>query len=114
MLHLTPEILESCYELLRTTPPFRGWKLPHADDVKFVVSRNRDTCAHCEPGTNFTLTVSQHLHSQLCTLLVTLAHEMIHIHEYMIGVRGDIQHGADFKRLAKQVCRYHGFDSKAF
>ena len=40
-LRLTPEILEGAYEFLRATPPFRGWRLPHADEVEFVVSRHR-------------------------------------------------------------------------
>ena len=40
-LRLTPEIIEGSYEFLRTTPPFRGWNLPHADEVTFVVSRHK-------------------------------------------------------------------------
>jgi len=32
-LPLTPATLTAAYEFLRTTPPFKGWKLPHADEV---------------------------------------------------------------------------------
>src|SRR5690349_18038866 len=40
-LRLTPDIIEGAYEFLRMTPPFRGWRLPPADEVEFVVSRHK-------------------------------------------------------------------------
>lgn len=37
-LHLTLEMLEGAYEYLRTTPPFRRWKLPPGADIEFHVT----------------------------------------------------------------------------
>ncbi len=109
---LTPALLETSYELLRLTEPFRRWKLPHADEIKFIVSRHHDLYGHCEDGE--TVTISQHKHAQLGTLLATMSHEMIHVYEFRTGMRGDVCHGATFKKLAALVCSYHGFDPAAF
>jgi len=39
-LHLTPDMLAGVYEFLRTTEPFKAWKLPHADELGFAVVRD--------------------------------------------------------------------------
>jgi hypothetical protein len=45
-------------------------------------------------------------------LLATLAHEMCHLRQEMIGDRG--HHSAGFAKMAQRVCRAHGFDIKHF
>ncbi len=45
-------------------------------------------------------------------LLATLAHEMCHLRQEMIGDRG--HHTAKFRRMAARVCAVHGFDPKTF
>ncbi len=108
-MRITLAIVESAYELLRTTPPFRGWQLPESDDVKFVVVPLRCTMArHSFNGTTHTISVCLR-HTHLNTLLMTLAHEMVHMVD-----QGPAEHGAAFRRLAKQVCRQHGWDYGAF
>jgi hypothetical protein len=115
MLSLTPAQLEAAYELLRTTPPFRGWKLPHADDVAFSVIRAKDRFADYEylDGTHH-IRVSQAKQRQLGTLLATMAHEMCHLRMEMTVPKNSAEHGAAFHRLADQVCRWHGWDRGAF
>ena len=41
-----------------------------------------------------------------------MAHEMVHAKCDAEGVRAE--HGAEFKRRAALVCKYHGFDPKTF
>jgi len=105
-LHITPDLLERTYELLRHTRPFRRWKLPEADDVEFHVTRHRDRFGDCTDGDPYTIRISSTKHDTLATVLETMAHEMCHMR--------DITHGKVFTRLAKQVCRHHGFDPKTF
>lgn len=112
-LHLTPAMLESTYELLRVTPPFRGWKLPEADDVAFSVTRARDRFADYEFCRTHHIRVSQYKQRQLGTLLATMAHEMCHMRQKLTRCR-DQDHGTAFHALADQVCKYHGFDRGAF
>lgn len=112
-ISLTPAMCEQSYELLRTMPPFRSWRLPHADDVKFIVSRTKKVFAYhnCEANEHC-IEVSQRKHGQMGTLLATMAHEMIHIHQHNKKHRD--AHGASFNRYADQICRIHGFDRTNF
>jgi predicted SprT family Zn-dependent metalloprotease len=46
-------------------------------------------------------------------LLSTMAHEMIHLYQDETGTaRG--HHNPKFRKLAKRVCRIHGFDPESF
>lgn len=113
-LHLTHENLAAAYELLRTTPPFRGWKLPHVDDVEFHVMRTRNCYGDCSHnGKGFVLRISQTRQRSLGTLLATMAHEMCHIRQMKLA-KTEAYHGATFQRLADRVCGYHQFDRGAF
>jgi SprT-like family len=114
-LAITPAMLEATYELLRTTPPFKGWKLPPAEEVAFLILRTKRQFADhtCENGGHI-IRVSQTRHKTIRTLIETMAHEMVHMRETQLGVRKDIAHGAEFKKLAKIVCSYHGFDPGTF
>ena len=113
-LHLTPEILEAVYELLRVTPPFRGWKLPHADEVRFKVGTGLFVYGqHTACGqSDHEIMLSKDRHETLPMVILTMAHEMVHMHQAQKGNRD--AHGEHFRRYAAQVCRHHGFDAGAF
>lgn len=116
-LNLTPEMIEAAYELLRTTPPFKRWKLPEADDVGFQIIRTEHTRGtfHVTHGGRPTIAISHKCIGSLHSLVATVAHEMVHMYEDTVhSARSDVMHGARFKRLAAQVCRHHGFDEKLF
>lgn len=115
MLHLTPEALECAYELLRVTRPFSGWRLPPADEVEFHIQRTRKQFADCEivNGTPI-IRVSAAKHAQLGTLLATMAHEMVHLHEFYTLPAKEVRHGATFNKHADRICRLHGFDRGSF
>lgn len=122
-MHLTPEILVRAYELLRATPPFKRWKLPEPDDIEFRVSASRDHYGLCNvnppqrpgrDGPEF-IEISTHFCRTMQDVIETMAHEMVHFHAYAGGARaGSINHGPKFKALARQVCKYHGFDISKF
>ena len=47
-------------------------------------------------------------------IIKTLAHEMVHVHEFKNGLDHYWVHGKVFKALAKEVCDAHGFDIGQF
>ena len=122
---LTEDILRAAYAYLAETPPFNKWNLPDAEDVKFVVgTRGRDqgecrTVVYSQ-GTpdercDFTIMISKWHHNYTFTLLQTMAHEMVHVHQRHNCInRGKRSHGTDFKALALEVCECHGFDPGQF
>ena len=104
--------LVAAYELLRTTQPFLGWKLPDATEMEFAVLRDRSTFGDCDGET---IRASSARHGHLPTLLATLAHEMIHLHQMRRKLETpNTEHNADFRKRAARVCRLHGFDPKVF
>jgi uncharacterized membrane protein len=116
-LALTPNALAGAYEYLRTTPPIKGWKLPHADDVEFHVTRHRDREADHEVRRrrDHIIRVSARKVRTTDALMQAMAHEMIHAYQDAIArtdTRAD--HNRDFKWLARSVCRAHGWDKDEF
>jgi hypothetical protein len=118
-LKLTPELLAGGYEFLRITPPFKAWRLPPASHVEFVVSRHRLYVGY-HRGIRHKVRSHEIGVSAVCvghtnTLLKTIAHEMIH--QYQQRARTETahtEHNAEFMRLARKVCCYHGWDEKEF
>jgi hypothetical protein len=118
-LHLTPEILESAYEYLRTTLPFRRMDLPHADELVFRVMGARDRFGHFKgrirDNTDLNeIALSQPRVHSTDVLMQTMAHEMIHLHQHEKGGCTRGAHNARFQRIALRVCRIHGFDPETF
>lgn len=109
---ITKATIIAAYELLRATPPFLGWKLPDPSDVKFEVVKTRELYGDCDGET---IRVSASRHSQLYTLLATVAHEAIHLHQMRHGLETkNTQHNADWHKRARRVCRIHGWDHRCF
>ncbi|MBO4228061.1 SprT-like domain-containing protein [Bradyrhizobium neotropicale] len=118
-LRLTPKTLEAAYDYLRTTPPFDRWGLPPGGDVKFVVSKSiRDYAAYRWDGRRHTISLSAKGIGHSATLLLYVAHEMVHMYLEEKGwetrTGGPDTHNAAFRKFALQVCKAHGFDPKAF
>lgn len=118
MLHITPDMLVQSYVLLRQTRPFSRWKLPDADEVAFhatpidLPKKHGSQGQHWHDGERHHVQVSPERHHTLHAVLMTLAHEMIHMRQYDLGKPNT--HGATFERLAGQVCRAHCFDLGQF
>lgn len=115
MIHLTPEIAEATYVYLCQLKPFNRWAMPSEDDIKFTISGHRDRYGDCSFSDGvIQIRLSANKHSHLDTIMKTVAHEMVHVREYAAGGRSDVQHGAEFHRMASQVCRAFDWDVKAF
>lgn len=119
-LHITPMLMELTYELLRASPPFNKWKLPHADDIAFRVTASTteygEFCFETvrKKQKHHTIGVSIVGVRSLDKLIETMAHEMCHLREFILGARSDVLHGKAFQKLADQVCARHGFKRGTF
>lgn len=113
-LHMTPELMEASYELLRAAPPFNRWKLPHPDTLMFRVTNSRDMWGGFNAWTNGDkeIFVSAFFVRSLDELNRTMAHEMVHLRQDMLGRRDS--HGPFYQRHAALVCRRHGWDLATF
>lgn len=113
-LKLTPKTLEAAYEYLRSTDPFRRWRLPSGASVEFLALPVQ-YYGHCEGPRRKTrarkkfyrwsIAISTRKIGHTYSLMAVMAHEMIHM-------RAGRSHGKMFKHYAAQVCRRHGFDPK--
>ena len=116
-MQLTPAILEAAYAYLAETAPFNEWNLPDAEDVDFEVVRSRKRQGRCHNGEGsgrYKIEISERYCSHSNTLLLIMAHEMVHVHEFKNGLDHYWVHGKVFKALAKEVCDAHGFDPGQF
>jgi len=114
-LRLTPDLLAAAYDFLRTTEPFKAWRLPESDDVGFHVVSDPKMYADfgVENGVPI-IRVSQARHGHTGTLMATMAHEAIHLYQAMQKLDRGGDHNADFKKRAKRVCAVHGWDPATF
>jgi hypothetical protein len=118
IIHLTPEIVEAAYNLLKEAAPFKGWNLPDADDIEFVILRTRkhwaDYSFEGKPSTGrHIIRLSHKKHSHLDTVLMSVAHEILHMMQQLQNVK-ESQHGDYWQQLADEVCELHGWDRMAF
>lgn len=116
-LPLTPHVLAAAYEYLRATQPFSAWKLPHADEVEFGVTRHRDREAdHGMHKKEHCIRVSMAKVKTTDAVMQAVGHEMIHAYQDGIVRTGSrkVDHNKEFKRLAKRVCSTHGWDWEKF
>lgn len=113
-LRLHPDLLAAVFDMLRTTEPFRAWKLPESDDVAFHVVRDPKMYADfgVDDDGGPLIRVSAAKNGHTLTLLQSMAHEMIHLRQYLTGDKET--HGPRFQKAAAKVCAIHGFDPKTF
>ena len=119
-MKLSPSILRAAYAMLDECEPFRRWNLPEAEDVKFKVGRSAECFGwHHHPnysrGKKSSITINGLDNPFLPNVLMTLAHEMVHLHLSRIpnATRGS-HHNAAFQHCADQVCKSLNFDRSRF
>lgn len=121
MALVTPGRIRAVYRMLQTFPPFSRWALPHpevvacrlVDDLNTLGGYNRT------PGGTHVLEINPHTILTLGQLVETVAHEMAHMRQEIVGRRPAIkspndQHNREFYRLARLICRDLGFDPARF
>lgn len=107
---VTVEILRATYDLLKTTRPFRTWKLPPAEEIDFrVLKTNTLSGDYVFSQGKHVIRLSRAKHTTLHAVTMTVAHEVCHMVDPSRS-----HHGAVFKRLARLVCKHHGFDIGQF
>lgn len=110
-MNITPQHVAAVYEMLRQFRPFDRWKLPEADSVGFHVKAIRDHGIYWfDNGHN--ITVSSLLIDSLASLEDVIGHELIHMRQQLRGL--PLTHNAEFRRVARQVCRNFTWDAKRF
>lgn len=112
-MELTPDVLRAAYELLDETEPFKSWNLPPAEDINFEIVRSKKRLGRCHCDLSpLKIEISTLYHFYLPSVLLTMAHEMVHVHMHQQGM--GYTHGRAFKALRDQVCAVHGFDPGQF
>jgi hypothetical protein len=115
-LPITPERLAAVYTMLRAFPPFNRWSLPKAEEVKFHIAKtDKWHAAWWIDGNTHHIEASAKKHSHLQSLVVSMAHEMLHVRQRVAKTETKgAEHNAEFKKLASSVCKRFGFDSGQF
>lgn len=117
MLHINKDIVRHTYALLAETQPFTRWNMPPTEDVIFHMDRHpgRYGCHWIDRKHRHHISVSSRCSGTLGTLIRVVAHEMVHLYEdRTFKTRNDVTHSAVFKKLAREVCKYHSFDPVEF
>lgn len=115
-LTLTKHNLRACYDFLASTEPFYRWNLPDGEDVLFrVIQDKRFYGLYDEYRGKHRISISAPNNGWTHSVIETMAHEMIHLHERETRMdHPHTQHTAAFRKLAQQVCKTHGFDPHRF
>ena len=116
-LKLTPDLLAGTYQLLVVTQPFVSWRLPHSDEVEFHISRHKDNRGQYwrTAKKDHAIEISARLIGNLHWLLLTMAHEMVHLYQSEHGHETpNAQHNAHWYKMAKKVCLAHEWDYRLF
>ena len=123
MVRLTPEVMRHIYAALRETRPFNRWSLPDPKHVRFGAVRDVTYSGLCTmvDGEKPIIRINVKRNPTIGDAIATMAHEMCHIRQFAAeparaakhGIDDD-GHGPDFIRLAKMVCKHHGFAEWSF
>ena len=114
-----PQHLAAAYDCLRAFPPFTRFHLPPSEGVIFRVTRHNDRQAHytrdSKAQKNHEIVISELYVGQFNTLMHTMAHEMIHFYQdFAKTATTASKHNAEFRSIARQVCRQFDWDYKQF
>lgn len=116
MISLTPEVLSACYEFLRTTQPYKGWNLPHSDDIEFHVTRDPAMAGHYARTPRLSdheIGISEKCVGHNTTLVQMMGHEMVHLHQNIKKTcTSGVEHNSEFNKLLKRASEHHGWDWK--
>lgn len=116
---LTPKTVEAAYVFLCATPPFSAWKMPCVEEMRFRVMKSHRVQAWFQvcgrgPGRERILAVSVNCIGHTNSLIGAVAHEMVHVYMDAHGLDTAGEHTKTFYKLARRVCKIHGFDPKTF
>lgn len=112
-LRLTPDMLARMYDYLDATEPFNEWGMPDSEDVAFRILKTKERTADYRFNAGkHEIRLSENGVGHTASIAETVAHEMIHLRQKMLGLKQ--LHGRAFKKMSVAVCASHGFDPKTF
>ena len=113
-LKLTPEVLASCYDMVvAASKTLQSWNLPASEDIKFKVTKHKDRFGHhtVVKGVHH-IAISSVYAGRFETLIATMAHEIVHAHQNMVGLpRADNKY---FDTCADILCKELALDRTIF
>jgi hypothetical protein len=114
-MNVTPKVLKSAYSHLRELRPFNRWSLPEASGVSFGLLNGMDHAIYMLDRKH-RIEVNAHTHTTHTQILMSVAHEMIHLRQNELGRLPVTRnpHNADFRRMARQICAEFGWDVQIF
>lgn len=108
---VTKKSILLAYQMLRCMPPFVDMRLPTTIETKVVHDLSMYGCFD-EPNV---ITISTAKVWDVSQLVATIAHEMIHLHQFRLKVLDEEQpHDVFFMHCARDVCVHLGFDKEHF
>jgi hypothetical protein len=118
MALVTPARLRAIYVMLQHVPPFDRWNLPPVGNIKFEILRDETLGEFSlDERDRFCVGINADTHTTLAQVVETMAHELVHIRQEQLGrlpFDHAKQHNAEFRRMARHVCRALGFDVQRF
>jgi hypothetical protein len=108
--------VRACYEFMATMPPFCQYKLPPSEEIEFQVVRDRTLHGWHKTASNkhHILAISENSVGHTSSLIYDVSHEMIHLLQAEKGTSTNSAHNAEFRKIARAVCRLNGFDYRVF
>ena len=117
MIALTADHVAAVYECLRSVAPWKGMKLPPADEVEFWTSGKPEIDGEysrwLDTGVPI-IVVSYKRVGHFDTLALVVGHEMIHLHQDRTKTASRSQHNQEFRRIALRACKAMGWDYRQF
>lgn len=117
---ITEELARTAYDFLCETEPFRQWNMPAGEEVKFLVwtprlKKDKGTFASYQwDGAQHVIRINQNKHGHTPVVLMSMAHEMIHLYIEVAAIKQKHPHDKVFKLLGQEVCYWHGWDPTQF
>jgi hypothetical protein len=113
---VTPDQLFAAYEFMRIMPPFSSYKIPPANEVEFHIVNDHRLHGWHKKNENglHVFAISRNSIGHTASLMLYVAHEMIHLVQAERGTNTRAAHNAEFRKIAEKVCDMHGFDFRVF
>ena len=113
-MKLTSTILKNIYNMLVVCEPFEKWNMPLAAQIRFVVNADPDVMGTYmyDDGEKWEhiITISTARCGFLDTVILTMAHEMIHMSFHRRKGNKWAQHGKEFRARCHLVGKELGLD----
>ena len=112
-IKLNIEMLAHCYDMLAATSVMSKWNLPPSEDIKFkLVPRKKYFGRYIYDGGDHIIEISTKGVGTFNTLVSTMSHEMIHLHQSTLDI--PVADDAAFEFFAEMVCKELELDRLAF